>query len=283
MAILISNGIPGKAVSSALDDEVRWTDHLGLVRQLLHACDECLIVSPFLASEFELLLEGVKLSDTRVELISTCAARGSDQLTKPTALKAFGQTVRRSTGEWPTIGLDKALHSKVYIFRLGGMLFAGIVTSANFTVSGLQRNHETGVLIQSPEILQQLENRCRASIDYVSLAEWQIDKLCQAAEIAGRSKPKEEDREIGLTSLLNLYAAPSAGNRETRGPLTSSRCLAFETGRFCQSIAGASQSLMESSLSPKNQRECGWVIAYWKSRLAARASLEPVHNLSFPG
>lgn len=215
MSHLITNGVESQARLYTLDRVFTWQDHRDLVYALLDACDECLLVSPFLAPDFTLLLSRRELVGTTVELISSCAARGDDQFIKPYSLRSFGQTVRNNAGVWPTIGLDQKLHSKVYVFRLRGRPFAGIVTSANLTESGLRKNHETGVLLQSEETLTQLETMCRRSIDYVSLAEWQIDKLCQTADTIRRNYEPGGDREIGLKSILNHYATPSAGNRET--------------------------------------------------------------------
>ena len=215
MSHIVTNGLEGQAEICALNRVFAWQDHGDLVHALLDACDECLLVSPFLSADFTYFFSRVSLVGTSVELISTCAARGDDQLVKPYSLRSFGQTVQNVTGVWPTIGLDQRLHSKVYVFRLKGQPFAGVVTSANLTESGLRKNHETGVLLQSQEMLTQLESTCRRSVDYVNLAEWQIDKLCQTADIMLRDFKLGGSREIGLKSILNHYATPSAGNRET--------------------------------------------------------------------
>lgn len=215
MPYIVNNSVEGEAWINELEITIQWKNHKDLVRCLLAACDECLLVSPFMARNFGPLFDGVDLSYTSIELISTCAPRGDDQLYKPYALRDFGKIIKNSTGKWPTIGLNQKLHSKVYVFRENGQPFAGIVTSANLTENGLSKNSETGVLLQKKEQLLTLEANCRASLDYVCLAEWQIEKLCQAADIARRDIEPVPDREVGLHSLLNNYAAPSAGNRDT--------------------------------------------------------------------
>jgi len=215
MSYIITNAAENEAYIKYLDKKVKWTNHKELFLWLLAASDECLLVSPFLASDFEKLLSQVSLIGKSIELISTCASRGDDQLSKPYSLKSFGDLVKAQTGQWPTIGLDQKLHSKVYVFRKDGCPFAGIVTSANLTESGLARNNETGILLQSEESLVKLEDGCRSELDYVSLAEWQIEKLCQTADVVSRDFPSSGNREIGLTAMLNNYATPSAGNRST--------------------------------------------------------------------
>lgn len=215
MPHIVNNSNKDKAEIAAFGKLYRWKNHKELFLALIDDCDECLLVSPFLASDFANLFANISFAGKTVELISTCSPRGDDQLSKPHALKSFGEVVKATKGDWPTIGLHQNLHSKVYVFRKAARPFAGIVTSANLTDSGLARNHETGILLQSEEALINLESMCRSQLDYVNLSEWQIDKLCQAADIIGRDYTPQTDREIGLKSILNNYATPSAGNRST--------------------------------------------------------------------
>ncbi len=86
--------IPGQEIA------VLFNNHLELLRALLGECDACLLESPFLYKDFGPLVQGLKLTGKSVELISTCAARGEDQLDKPYvdsfALTAdrYGEVVR---------------------------------------------------------------------------------------------------------------------------------------------------------------------------------------------
>lgn len=212
--VVVTNGRPGEVLVAAAATALRFETHLGLLRQLMQLSDECLLVSPFLFEDFAPLVDGLALENLRVELISTCAPRGDDQLVKPHALRNFGRVFQTASGSWPTIGIDHALHSKVYVFWKAGRPFFGLVTSANLTRSGLTLNHETGILLTDEPRLSELAATTRENLDYVSLSEYQLDKLCSAAEIIGREAQRAQDREIGLTRLLSLYATPSAGNRD---------------------------------------------------------------------
>ncbi|MBT41005.1 MAG: hypothetical protein CMF12_00620 [Idiomarina sp.] len=215
MSHIVNNFDEGRAAIGVFGKSYSWKSHKELFLALMEDCDECLLVSPFLASNFASLFSNISFERKKVELISTCSPRGDDQFSKPHALKKFGEVVKATKGEWPTIGLDQNLHSKVYVFRKEGSPFAGIVTSANLTDNGLARNHETGILLQSKDALVNLESTCRKHLDYVNLSEWQVDKLCQTADIMERNYTPQKDREIGLKSILNNYATPSAGNRST--------------------------------------------------------------------
>lgn len=214
MCQIITNKFESEAVIESLGVAIKWSNHKDVFLSLLDLCDSCLMVSPYLAGDFDRFFSDIDLMGKAIELISTCAPRGTDQIVKPLQLKNFGETLKERSGCWPNIGLDQKLHSKVYIFRKSGSLIAGIVTSANLTESGMKKNNETGLLIQSVDTLEVIEKECLSTIDYVSLADWQINKLCQASEIVGRDIKKIEDIEIGLKAILNNYATPSAGNRD---------------------------------------------------------------------
>jgi hypothetical protein len=217
--VVVSNGTA--ASTTLLVDEVaqglQFTDHFSLIRKLVAICDGCLLVAPFLYEDFTVLFEGLAIRHVEFELISSCAKRGQDQLKKPFCLRSFGRAVRAATGKWPVMHLIDALHSKIYVFRKGGRSFAGLVTSANLTAPGLSRNHETGLLLDDAEQLDQLTAIARRDLSYVHLAEHQIDRLCLAADSwRQRYGSPEEDTDVGLGHILNRYATPAAGNRNTR-------------------------------------------------------------------
>ncbi len=193
---------------------IQFTNHLELLRQLLVASDDSLIVSPFLFRDCGPLLADLPLRGSRIELITTCAPRGDDQLLKPFALRSFGREFESATGNWPSIGLDQSLHSKLYLFSRDGSPFAGIVTSANLTKNGLVENHETGILLTEEIDLRELSASARKGLNFVSLSDYQIGKLCDAAKAYGGGIEPIGNIDIGLSNFLNNYCTPSAGNRD---------------------------------------------------------------------
>jgi hypothetical protein len=216
--IIVTNGF-SKQVQIIVNSKpvsIHFSNHFTLLRKLLSIADACLLVSPFLYENFSPLVQNLNLNELSIELISTCAPKGEDQLQKPFALRSFGREFNAATGNWPTIGLDQSLHSKIYLFSVADKPFAGVVTSANLTMSGLVRNHETGILITAEKELIELGEIARSGLDYVSLSEYQIEKLCSVVELAEPNRKFKGDREIGLTAILNLYGTPSGGNRSTK-------------------------------------------------------------------
>jgi len=193
--------------------KIEGRNHFDIIRQLLSKSDEVFLVSPFLYQDFESFFQGLSIDKIKIELITTCAPRGTEQLKKPFSLKSFGEQAAKHSGEWPSIGIDQALHSKIYVFYKNNKAFAGIVTSANLTDSGLKNNHETGIILFDSVLLQQIRNETKLHLDYVNLSAFQIGQLCTAASIMAREIKPQVDHEIGLNNILNNFCTPSEGNR----------------------------------------------------------------------
>lgn len=218
--ILVSNGVPGEVTFTVAGERhaVTYHDHWSLLRGLAGLADQCLFVSPYLYEDFAGLFDGLSLRGVGFELISAIDRQGPDQLKKPFGLRSFGRTVQQATGNWPAIGLTDDLHSKVYVFSKQGAAFAGLVTSANLTESGMRRRqHETGVLLDDPELMQEIMVMARAGQKYVGLAPHQLDKLCDLMAMnRNRFAEQLEDFDAGLAARLAEYATPSAGNRDIK-------------------------------------------------------------------
>ena len=230
LGAFVTNGGPQSLDISGIAAPVHFNNHWELLRALLAQCNECLLESPFLYKDFRPLVEGLNLTGKSVELISTCAARGEDQLDKPYALRSFANTFQAATGSWPTIHLNQSLHSKIYLFYRANAPWVGIVTSANLTDSGLTRSHETGVLVTGHSELDQVAAIARSRLDFVHLTEYQIGKLCAAVDAYGRDFERKTigpahqivqgilrgNVDVGLTNFLKTYVTPGAGNPDVR-------------------------------------------------------------------
>jgi hypothetical protein len=80
--LFITNGESQSLWIPGVEDALAFSNHLELIRGLLARCDSCLLESPFLYRDFRPLVDGLALKGKKVELISTCAVRGEDQLDK---------------------------------------------------------------------------------------------------------------------------------------------------------------------------------------------------------
>jgi hypothetical protein len=192
-------------------------NHFELIRQLIAQSDHVLFVSPFIYKDFINFFSDLPIENVRIELVTSLPFCGAEQFTKPSSLLNFGTIVEERTGIWPDIGIDDSLHAKIYIFSRENKSFAAILTSANFTHSGLTLNHETGILINDAVQLESLNLDARRNLSFIKLNEYQIKKLCDVANyISNMLAPIQDDPrdyDIGLQNALNMYCTPS-GNKQ---------------------------------------------------------------------
>lgn len=187
--------------------------HGQLVSDLLVGCEEALFCSPFLYDDFAPWLHGLDLSSLRkLTLLTTLAPLGDDQLRKPHALMSLLAGLRR---DWPAVQLviqiDNKLHGKVYLFRRNGCWSDGIVTSANFTHSGLLGRHEWGVHLQDPAALNQLRLDLDSVVEFPYVSEELLRQMCLFVDQYRRDNPHRKPSVDVDASLLNaLKMAPKA-------------------------------------------------------------------------
>jgi len=193
-------------------------NHHELLHGLLETFGKALFVSPFLFDDFSSFFSNVSRTDVEIELITTCAPKGRDQLKKPGSITSFAKSIEKITGQWPLIGLDQNLHSKIYVYYDDSTPVVGVVTSANLTYSGLSKNTETGIVITNTQLLHEIAEQARRSLDFVNVSDYQLSRLRMAVEVMEKeySEKVSEDIDIGLGNMLEGYCTPSAGNRGVR-------------------------------------------------------------------
>jgi len=102
-----------------------------------------------------LFCEFKDMSIKKIHLITTLKNNDMDLLRKANALHSFCSLCVESNIQFD-IYIDNKLHGKIYVAAQNGAYTCGVLTSANFTESGLNHNHEWGVWIDSPQALETL-------------------------------------------------------------------------------------------------------------------------------
>ncbi len=205
---------------------------MSYLAQLSQGASEILLVSPFLFDDFSDLFDKISLTETKViELITTLLPKGDEQLKKPQQLTSFIQNAYRANPE--TVckihinGYGNRLHGKIYIFKYPNGDEKGIVSSANLTNSGFNKNHEWGLLVQDQDILKQLRAEVMGVINFKDVSRGFItEKMVSFAkraimEIPNHEKPKE--LTIDLIELLKEYVSSEKDPRDLFLDLTNAR------------------------------------------------------------
>jgi len=191
--------------------------HSRLIAELLEQADEVVFVSPFLFDDFGPWIDSLDLKELRrFTLITTIVPKGSDQLKKPAALLSLYDGL---TERWPTLELiiqiDNKLHGKVYLFKKGGAITDGIITSANLTRSGLNSSHEWGVHTKDSTFLTNLHDEINAAVEYPLIPVDLLRKLALFADHYKQKHPEEaEQKDIDASLLKALVKAPKSKNLE---------------------------------------------------------------------
>ena len=132
--------------------------HRKEIKHLFSRCSKILIASPFISDEGIEFLKGCGSEKfEQVVLITTMRAKDGDQIKKVPVLYSFLQ--HGSSSCKLSVHIDDRLHGKVYIGQRGERFVGAIISSANFTGNGIERNHEWGVYIDDQDKVRNVYNQ----------------------------------------------------------------------------------------------------------------------------
>lgn len=180
------------------------SNHKDLFYSLCQKADELFIVSPFCFPDFKAFSDRVAAIGKigKVTFITTLQKDGV--VGKIDSLLSFRYSMERIGVEWE-LRLDEHLHGKVYIFRKGGQPFAGIITSANLTESGMELNHEYGCVVECQTELVSLEKQLLTDAS-VLLTSAMLDDIKERAKKQFPDGVKKEPvAKVGIDDILHPY------------------------------------------------------------------------------
>lgn len=185
-------------------------NHAVRLKQLFNDADSILLTSPFLMTDFADFLGEVTISDTKkIHLITTLKPKSFDQIRKISSLVSLIEfpDIKEERVQCQ-ISLNNKLHGKIYIFKKEGEYISAIVSSANFTDSGLSRNHEWGIEITDNNEIAELEASILDCIEFENLSFEDIYSMQESTDEFLANQPETEERDIDL-NLTDLLSSPS--------------------------------------------------------------------------
>ncbi|MBQ4889297.1 phospholipase D family protein [Shewanella sp. MMG014] len=193
------------------------SNHVVAIQELLSATPtRVVITSPYLASDMAALLDNFDFSSLkRIEIVTTFKANDPEQLTKPFQLHDI-QTYFQT--KYPSVKLkihiDNQLHGKVYM-AMGDEALSAVVTSANFTHSGMYSNHEWGLKVRDEHTINELLEQVLGSLDYPELTSTQINKAKMFAEQYLNSHPEWSKKpDVTVDIISTIYSAEVETDKE---------------------------------------------------------------------
>jgi HKD family nuclease len=193
-----------------IDNLSNTDNHSTRLKELFKDSDQVILVSPFLMTDFADFFGEVDLSHVKkLHLVTTICPKSFDQIKKISSLVSFIEFPDIKSRKVNTqISLNNKLHGKIYVFKKDDNYISAIVSSANFTDSGLSRNHEWGIEISNEDEIKKLESAILDSIEFSNLSFDEIYRMHKATTDFLEKQPQTETRDIDL-KLTDLLSVPS--------------------------------------------------------------------------
>ena len=195
-------------------------NHLKTIKELSYEAEEIIFVSPYIYGDFRDSFEDLKFKSLRnIQLITTFKPTiDNNELRKPDALFSFIEQMKEiAPSAKCRIHFNNKLHGKIYLFEYKSSIKA-LVTSANLTPSGLNINHEWGVLIDDHLLIEQLKKEIIGTIDikYTDVSHERIEEVRGRAQSAWQKFKKSARKSDEDTSKMAKLEEILANTNEDR-------------------------------------------------------------------
>jgi len=193
------------------------SNHLDELRDMLSSNVKRLVIaSPFLAQNIielldELTFDGIET----IELVTTFKPKDTEQLTKPFVLRDyFDYFIKNHPKVKLKLHVDNHLHGKIYI-TIGDSSRSMVISSANFTRSGLCNNHEWGLAVNNDCIIDEVLSDLFESIEYQDVSYTQIKRACLFADQYIRDNPEWIKKPDIISDILeSVYSVEDVSNND---------------------------------------------------------------------
>jgi HKD family nuclease len=174
------------------------SNHYSDIKSILSDADELKIISPFLMESFDDFFSQINNKGIKhISLTTTLKDNNPDLLKKSNSLYSFCLNCQKSNIRY-SVHIDNKLHGKIYISLKSGAPLQGIITSANFTNSGLESNHEWGVLIHDTNQLLKLISEIN-SVESKTLSTKELEDIIKKIDAFSQASPIPKEPKISLT------------------------------------------------------------------------------------
>ncbi|MCL2674875.1 MAG: phospholipase D-like domain-containing protein, partial [Defluviitaleaceae bacterium] len=174
------------------------SNHYQEILDIANNADELYIISPFLMESFETILFKLKNKDVRhIHLATTLKENDVDLFQKANALRSFRHFCKQNEISFK-IYVDNKLHGKIYVASRNGTYTSGLLTSANFTNSGLNHNHEWGIRIDDMRTLEALVSEV-LNVSSKPLSEANISSIIETINNYSKTRPKTDILPLELS------------------------------------------------------------------------------------
>jgi len=174
-------------------------NHNIIIQKRFNESTDVMIASPFLMNDFNEFLYDLSLDKLKsITLVTTLKPRDKDQIHKVYSLISLKDFCDKNKNIKLKILINNYLHGKVYLFKNDKEYISGIISSANFTDSGLSRNHEWGIELKDKNILTDIEKDVFEIPEFYELEEDDLINFLYRIDEYLENNPKVPNEKIGL-------------------------------------------------------------------------------------
>ncbi|WP_019229973.1 phospholipase D family protein [Sedimentibacter sp. B4] len=187
--------------------------HMNYVKKLVKLSDELIIASPFLSDDIEHIMHEIGLVSKIKKVIIV------------TVLKAFDEGLRKADSLFVLVNffdknqiayeiiIDEKLHGKVYLFYKNKADVGVIISSANFTQKGLEKNHEWGVVFQDAKKQKHIYDTILGYKGNIQITKEQIYIIKQEADkFKIKNKPEKLAAKFDASKFMNMKPSKKSSN-----------------------------------------------------------------------
>jgi hypothetical protein len=196
-------------VATEFINNLTGENHAATIAKLFRQADRVTIVSPFLMPDFNKYLDSVRPKTLlEIHLVTTLVPRSPDQIKKVRSMTSLLDWCNKNEVS-TVISVNNKLHGKIYIFQHRGIFQAAIVSSANFTNSGLNDQHEWGVLIRDAVSVSALYEQVTGCIEFPGIRHDDISRMAAEIEDYLKKQGRPPRPKIPVSLLKNITGLPA--------------------------------------------------------------------------
>lgn len=142
----------------------------------------------------------------KITLITTLKPKSQDQFNKVRFFKKLFSFSKKESIELEVL-IENSLHGKIYIGKQENTPLQAIITSANFTRSGLVTSNEWGVIIGDKTEIRKIEAGVKSRVSLEPITDVRLKEFIKEVDAAPSHDDKSECK-LNLAKNLSLSANP---------------------------------------------------------------------------
>ena len=190
-------------------DNTTSTNHYFVIKKLASSSDELILISPFCFADFHSFIDELANHGSIKSITFMTTLKPEEITDKVKSFFSFRQSIEQY-GIQGRILINNFLHGKVYIFKSCGHSAYALVTSANVTFNGLNRNHEWGCCFDDKNEIDNLEKNIIQTTEY-ELSNKMLDEIKHRVDLCKKTDQPAKEATIHTINISDIIVSNKYG------------------------------------------------------------------------